>query len=135
MRNFDAYASKFRHWQFVIRTAPVAGKTACSPAARAPACPDMSALFFVDWIAKEVAAPLPCLPPARPLIINSPMKAILSSIAIAGAFALTAGCESDVPPAQDAGHTLERGLTGQGKLVQPDRSNDPIIREQTRVGY
>lgn len=45
-----------------------------------------------------------------------------------------AGCESDVPPAQDASRKLERGLTGQGTLVQPDRSNDPMIGEQTRVG-
>jgi hypothetical protein len=62
------------------------------------------------------------------------MKAIFCSITMAGAFFWLAGCESDVPPAQDAGHKLERGLTGQGRLVQPDRSNDPMIREQSRVG-
>ncbi len=62
------------------------------------------------------------------------MKALLFSIAAAGLIVGLTACESDVPPAQDAGNKLERGLTGQGTLVQPDRSNDPIIREQTRVG-
>jgi hypothetical protein len=62
------------------------------------------------------------------------MKAIFCSITMVGAFFWLAGCESDVPPAHDASRKLERGLTGQGTLVQPDRSNDPMIREQTRVG-
>ena len=75
------------------------------------------------------------MPPAARVIINRFMKAIFCSIAMAGALFWLAGCESDVPPAQDAAHKLERGLTGQGTLVQPDRSNDPMIREQSRVGY
>jgi hypothetical protein len=60
------------------------------------------------------------------------MKAILASILLVLG---GAGCESDVPPAQDATNKLERGLTGHGTVYQPDRSNDPIIREQSRVGY
>jgi len=63
---------------------------------------------------------------------HSAMKAILASILIVFA---RAGCESDVPPAREAGNKLERGLTGGGTVYQPDRSNDPIIREQSRVGY
>ena len=59
------------------------------------------------------------------------MKAILASVILGGAVWSLAGCESDVPPARK----VERGLTGQGALVQPDRSEDPIIRENTRVGY
>jgi hypothetical protein len=63
---------------------------------------------------------------------HSPMKAILASILIVFG---CVGCESDVPPAEEAGNKLERGLTGRGTVYQPDRSNDPIIREQSRVGY
>ena len=63
------------------------------------------------------------------------MKAILCLFATLVASIYLAGCESDVPPAEDAANKLERGLTGRGTLVQPDRSNDPIIREQSRVGY
>lgn len=54
---------------------------------------------------------------------------------LAGLLLLT-GCENDVPPAPTAGpNKLERGITGQGTLYQPDRTNDPVIREQSRVGY
>ena len=35
---------------------------------------------------------------------------------------------------RNAAEKLQRGVTGQGTLVQPDHSNDPIIREKTRVG-
>ncbi len=49
---------------------------------------------------------------------------------------MLAGCESDLPP-QPSGvpNKIQRGMTGQGTLYQPDRSGDPIIREDTRVGY
>ena len=60
------------------------------------------------------------------------MKAILASVLIVLG---CVGCESDVPPAHDAANKLERGLTGHGTVYQPDRSNDPMIREQSRVGY
>lgn len=63
------------------------------------------------------------------------MKAILASVCALSACLLLPGCESDVPPAQTTGNKLERGLRGEGSLVQPDRSNDPIIREQSRIGY
>ena len=63
------------------------------------------------------------------------MKPFFASVVAAGAVLAFASCESDVPPAQEAGNKLERGLTGRGTVYQPDRSNDPIIREQSRVGY
>ncbi len=65
------------------------------------------------------------------------MKAI-SAILLLATSLILAGCENDVPPsaADDrAGEKLKRGLTGQGSLVQPDRSSDPVIGEQSRVGY
>ena len=65
------------------------------------------------------------------------MKAILVSLALAGAgFALT-GCETDLPPdttKPNPGEKLQRGVTGHGTLSEPDRSSDPVIRENTRVG-
>ena len=61
-----------------------------------------------------------------------------ASLILAAAGVLFTGCESDVPPnASDnnGAEKLKRGATGQGTLVQPDRSEDPLIREQSRVGY
>lgn len=63
------------------------------------------------------------------------MKVILASVLVAVACTAFVGCESDLPPDQDAGRKLERGFRGQGTLYQPDRSNDPVIREESRVGY
>ncbi len=64
------------------------------------------------------------------------MKAILLTLLSAGAALVLAGCESDVPPARhQSGSSLERGIRGEGRLTQPDRSDDPLIRENTRVGY
>ena len=66
------------------------------------------------------------------------MKAIVASLFLAAAGVLFTGCESDVPPnASDnnGAEKLRRGVTGQGSLEQPDRSDDPLIREQTRRGY
>jgi len=45
-----------------------------------------------------------------------------------------AGCESDVAPGSEVPEKFERGIRGQGTLYQPDRSNDPEIREESRVG-
>ena len=46
------------------------------------------------------------------------------------------GCESDMPPEPSAvSNKLERGITGQGTLYQPDRGNDPYVRDTDRVGY
>ena len=61
------------------------------------------------------------------------MKAFLVPILFAAGVALT-GCESDMPPSPVADNPLQRGLRGEGQIVQPDRSDDPIIRETTRTG-
>ena len=66
------------------------------------------------------------------------MKAILASLALAGAGLAFSGCETDVPPDTSRltpGEKLGRGVSGHGSLSQPDRSEDPVIRENTRVGY
>ena len=66
------------------------------------------------------------------------MKAIVASLFLAAAAVFVTGCESDVPPSASdttGAEKLKRGVTGQGTLVQPDRSEDPLIREQSRVGY
>jgi hypothetical protein len=64
------------------------------------------------------------------------MQRFLVLFALAALVVLLQGCENDLPPqpSQVPGK-LERGITGQGTLYQPDRSNDPLIREQSRVGY
>jgi hypothetical protein len=58
------------------------------------------------------------------------MKAFLATILLTGAAFALVGCESDVPPAPpepQAGRVP-------GKITQPDRSDDPIIQEASRVG-
>ena len=65
------------------------------------------------------------------------MKAIAASLFLTAAGVFLTGCESDVPPSASdttGAEKLKRGVTGQGALVQPDRSDDPLIREQSRVG-
>ena len=63
------------------------------------------------------------------------MKACLIPLG-ALAVLMLAGCESDLPPEPSVvPNKIQRGMTGQGTLYQPDRSSDPIIREDTRVGY
>ncbi|HSI11357.1 MAG TPA: hypothetical protein VK961_04910 [Chthoniobacter sp.] len=63
------------------------------------------------------------------------MRAILALISTGACLAL-AGCETDMPPTQSNGvNKLERGISGQGTLTQPDKSDDPIIKEDTRTGY
>jgi hypothetical protein len=69
--------------------------------------------------------------------LSSPlhMRAILALIFLSGACLVFTGCESDMPPAQTNGvNKLERGISGQGTLTQPDKSDDPIIKEDTRTG-
>jgi hypothetical protein len=66
------------------------------------------------------------------------MRSIFAALLLVTASLVLFGCESDVPPSaadEAAGDKLRRGVTGQGTIVQPDRSEDPVIREQTRVGY
>jgi hypothetical protein len=62
------------------------------------------------------------------------MKAILALVLSATLCLALNGCQSDLPPAKQASQKLKAGITGQGSVYQPDRSNDPIIREQSRVG-
>jgi hypothetical protein len=59
------------------------------------------------------------------------MKAFLATILLAGAALALASCESDVAPAP---REPQAGRVP-GQLMQPDRSEDPIIKENTRVGY
>ena len=66
------------------------------------------------------------------------MKAIVASFFLAAAGVFLTGCESEVPPSasdSNGAEKLKRGVTGQGTLTQPDRTEDPLIRETTRVGY
>ena len=63
---------------------------------------------------------------------NLRMKIFLASLLFATAGLLFSGCESDVPPDPQA---KRGGPTGRGEIVQPDKSGDPLIRENTRVGY
>ena len=63
------------------------------------------------------------------------MKAILASMLLAGAAFALAGCEAGLPPNQRPGAALERGFRGQGTITQPDNSEDPLIRESSRVGH
>ena len=61
------------------------------------------------------------------------MKVSLVPILFVAGVALT-GCESDMPPPSAADNPIQRGLRGEGQLTQPDKSDDPIIRETTRTG-
>jgi hypothetical protein len=63
------------------------------------------------------------------------MRAFLASLLITGTCLALAGCESDMPPSQNHVNKIERGISGQGTLTQPDKSDDPIIKENTRAGY
>jgi hypothetical protein len=63
------------------------------------------------------------------------MKAFLTSIVLAGAGLVFVSCESDVPPDRTAPRKFQNGPLIDGTLSQPDRSEDPVIRENTRVGY
>ena len=77
-------------------------------------------------------------PSLRAPLITSRMKVILASIVLAGAGVLLSGCETDLAPDStkpNPAEKFQRGATGQGSLSQPDRSEDPVIRENTRVGY
>ncbi|MEO7317736.1 MAG: hypothetical protein ABIZ56_01975 [Chthoniobacteraceae bacterium] len=63
------------------------------------------------------------------------MKAILATLLLASASLVFVGCESELPPTSDVGNRFQRGVTGQGTLTQPDKTEDPLIKENTRVGY
>jgi hypothetical protein len=59
---------------------------------------------------------------------------VLTILFAATSLGLT-GCESDMPPEPNRTNPVQRGLSGEGRLTQPDRSDDPVIRETTRTGY
>lgn len=59
------------------------------------------------------------------------MKVFLALLLTTSATFLFAGCESDMPPAPPREHP---GRVP-GQITQPDRSEDPMIKENTRVGY
>ena len=70
-------------------------------------------------------------------LFTSRMKAILALILLAGAGVLLSSCETDVAPDRtkpNPAEKFQRGVTGHGSISQPDRSEDPVIRENTRVG-
>jgi hypothetical protein len=65
------------------------------------------------------------------------MRAFLALIILSGVCLALVGCESELPPNPNPHpgfNKLERGISGQGALSQPDRSDDPIIKENTRAG-
>ncbi len=37
------------------------------------------------------------------------------------------GCAIDTPPAEEVGGQVQRGLSGQGKIVPLERSEDPTL--------
>ena len=68
----------------------------------------------------------------HPYFKPTSMRALLALIILAVAI----GCESDVPPAPNGGggNPFERGMSGQGTLTQPDKSDDPLIKGSTPNG-
>ena len=72
---------------------------------------------------------------ASSLLDRGPLSLREREFVIDRTCALT-GCESDMPPEPSAvSNKLERGITGQGTLYQPDRGNDPYVGDTDRVGY
>jgi hypothetical protein len=67
--------------------------------------------------------------------MTTPMKAIFACFFCALFCAALPACHREDSPAQRVAAKLQRGLTGDGTLYQPDHSNDPIVRETFRVGY
>jgi hypothetical protein len=63
------------------------------------------------------------------------MKAIFACCFCALFCAVLPACHREDSPAQRVAAKLQRGLTGDGTLYQPDHSNDPIVRETFRVGH
>lgn len=73
------------------------------------------------------------------------MKPVVVTLLLTGTSLLVIGCESDLPPepAQPtAANKLERGIRGQGRLTEGDRSegpfdraDDPYVRESSRGRY
>lgn len=55
------------------------------------------------------------------------MKAFVFTLTLLAAL-LLAGCESDMPPETNRVNPIQRGIKGEGTLVQPDQSDDPATR-------
>jgi outer membrane biogenesis lipoprotein LolB len=55
------------------------------------------------------------------------MKHLVFTLLLLAA-ALLSGCESDMPPEKNRENPIQRGIKGEGTLVQPDQSDDPFIR-------
>ena len=51
------------------------------------------------------------------------MKTFLASLILITAVFVFAGCESDMPPNPHEENPIQRGLRGDGQLVQPDVQN------------
>ncbi len=62
------------------------------------------------------------------------MNAIPAATLLASTLLALAGCENEIPPSKEPTNKFQRGISGQGSVYQPDVTNDPIIREQSRVG-
>jgi hypothetical protein len=52
------------------------------------------------------------------------MKTFLASLVLAAAALGLAGCESDMPPNPHEENPIQRGLRGEGQLIQPDAQDD-----------
>lgn len=57
------------------------------------------------------------------------MNAVLATLCLAMMSCAFVGCESDMPPDSSSDAPLRRGLSGQGRLVPIDHSDDPLIKE------
>ena len=65
--------------------------------------------------------------------MTSPMKAASFWFLLLAGLAVS-GCESELPRARQSTNRIQSALSGNGTLYQPDRSDDPVIRESSRVG-
>lgn len=63
------------------------------------------------------------------------MKAVFATFLVVLVCLAFGACESELPPNTSTIDRFERGVVGQGTLTQPDRSEDPVIKENTRVGF
>jgi hypothetical protein len=54
------------------------------------------------------------------------MKRFLFSVMLAMVSGGFCGCESDLPPEPNRENPLQRGISGKGRLMEPDLSDDLI---------
>ena len=62
------------------------------------------------------------------------MKAFFLLILLASLSLVLAGCESDLPPDQNAQNKLERGISGHGTISNPDKADDPLSPDASNGG-